>query len=69
MTALTRRDGDLLSHFDKMDESEAQTEKTSLKHLFFKKHDVAANRGQFRGCLPLEHLFGFCKTFEKIIKN
>ena len=28
-----------------------------------------ANIGKVRGQLPLEHIFGFCKTFEKVTKN
>ena len=29
----------------------------------------AANRGKIKGQLPLEHIFGFCKTFKKVTKN
>ena len=31
-------------------------------------HDLA-NRGKIKGQLPLEHIFGFCKSFKKITKN
>ena len=29
----------------------------------------AASKGKLKGKLPLEQIFGFCKTFEKITKN
>ena len=65
MRASTIKDGDLLSQFDKIDESEAQSENATLKHLPINKHDVAANKDKIRGNPPLEHIFGFCKTFKK----
>ena len=37
MRALTSEDADLLSHFDKIDQSQAQIKDTSPKHLLFKK--------------------------------
>ena len=30
---------------------------------------TAANNGIYKGQLALEHILGFCKTFEKITKN
>ena len=42
--ALTDKFGDLLSHFDKTDGSEAETENTTLKQLLIINHNVAANR-------------------------
>ena len=32
-------------------------------------HDIAANKGKIKGQLPLEHIFGFRKTFKKITKQ
>ena len=49
MRALTSRDGDLLPHFDKIDESESETENTSLHHHPINNHDVAANKGKIKG--------------------
>ena len=63
MRALTSKDGDLLSHLDKSDESEAEFENTSL-HNHLRNHNVAANKGKLRVQIPLEHIFGFCKTFK-----
>ena len=66
MTALTSNEGDLLSLFEKIDESEAQIENTLLKHLLINNHDVAANKGKIKRILILEHIFGFCRTIKKI---
>ena len=48
MRALTSEDADLLSHFDKVDQSQAQIEDTSLKHLLFKNHDEAAKKSKIK---------------------
>ena len=69
MRALTSKDGDLLSHFNKIDESEAEIENTSLHHRLINNHDLAANKGKIIDYLPLEYNFGFCKTFKKITKQ
>ena len=68
MGALTSKDGDLLSHFDNTDEIEDGSKNTSLKQMLINNH-TEAERGKIKGHLPLEHMFGFCKTFKKIIKN
>ena len=60
MRALTSKDGYLLSHFDKNDESEGEIENTSLHHQPIKNHDLPANKGKIKDILPLEHIFGFC---------
>ena len=69
MRALTSKNGDLLSHFDKNDESEDQIVNTSPHHRLINNHDVAANKGKIKGQLPLEYVFGFCRTFKKITKQ
>ena len=43
LRALTSKDGDLLAHFDKIDESESEIENTSLHHDLINNHDVDAN--------------------------
>ena len=68
MRALTSKDGDLLSHFDQIEETPEGSKNTSLKHMLINNHTVEANRGEIEGQLPLEHIFGFCKTFKKITK-
>ena len=65
MRALTSKDGLLISHFDKIDESRAHIENTSLKHLLNNNHNVAANKDKIRRHLPLKHTIGFCRTSKK----
>ena len=36
--------------------------------MFIDNHEDV-DRGQIRGELPLDHIFGFCRTFKKITKN
>ena len=67
--ALASKDGDFLSHFDKIDESEVENEHTSLHHHLINNHDVDANKGKIKGQLPLEHIFGFCRVFKKITEQ
>ena len=63
MRGLTSKDGDLLTHFDKMDETEAEINNTSLHHHLVNNHYVAANEEKTKGQLPLEHSFAFLETF------
>ena len=77
MRLVSSRDGDLLSQFDNINEetgaNEAATSdnirSTSLNKMLFTNHEENANRGKIKGQLPLEHIFGFCKTFKKFTKN
>ena len=41
----------------------------SLNDRLINSHSDAVNRGKIKGHLPIEHFFGFCKTFKKITKN
>ena len=70
LRVLTSKDGDLLSQFDNIKEGngDADFDSTSLKKMLINNHDLA-NKGKIKGQLPLEHIFGFCKSFEKITKN
>ena len=71
MRSLTSKDGDLLSHFDKFSDEDTNPaiNDTSLKQMLIDNHTMPVNRGKVKGQLPLEHMFGFCKTFKKITKN
>ena len=71
MRSLTSKDGDLLSHFDKFNDGDTNysINNTSLKQIFIDNHTLPVNSGKIEGQLPLEHVFGFCKTFKKITKN
>ena len=70
MRVLTSKDGDLLSQFDNINEGngDADFDSTSLKKMLINNHDLA-KKDKFKGQLPLEHIFGFCKSFKKITKN
>ena len=67
MRLLTSKDGDLSTCFDKINENNIND--TSLKEILIDNHTVQANKGKIVGHLPLEHIFGFCKTFKKITKG
>ena len=68
MRLLTSKNNDLSSYFNKNGES-ALDNNNPLKQILFNNHAVEANKGRIKGQLPLEHIFGFCKTFKKITKN
>ena len=70
MRVLTSKDCDLLSQFDNINENNANADfvSTSLKNMLINNHDLA-KKGKIKGQLPLEHIFGFCKSFKKITKN
>ena len=68
MRLLTSKDGDLSSYFDKNGES-VLDDTNPLKQILINNHAAEANKGKIEGHLPLEHIFGFCKTFKKITKN
>ena len=71
MKALTSKDGDLLSQFDDINEGETEDNirSTSLHKMLINNYDDDANRGKIKGQLPLEDIFGFCRSFKKITKN
>ena len=68
MRALTSKDGDLSSHFDNIDETQNESKNTSLKQMLNNNH-TEVNRGKIKSHLPLEHVFRFWKTFQKITKK
>ena len=68
MRLVTEKDGDLSTYFDIIDESEGEINNSSLKKILINNHSEA-NRGLIRGHLPLEYIFGFCRSFKKITKG
>ena len=68
MRLLTSRDGNLSSCFDKNGEK-ALNDNNVLKQLLINNHTEPVNKGKIKRHLPLEHIFGFCKTFKKLSKN
>ena len=71
MRVLTSKDGDLLSQFDNINEGNTDDDfdSTSLKKMLIKNQAEDADKGKIKAQLPLEHIFGFCKSFEKVTKN
>ena len=63
MRILTQKDGDLSSYCDKIDETKAAINNSTLKHMLIDSHTNENNKGKIRANLPLEYIFGFCKTF------
>ena len=68
MRASTSKYSDLLSFFDNIEEKENGINISSLKQILINNH-TQANRGNIKGHLSVEHVFGFCKTHKKIIKK
>ena len=65
MRLLTQKDGDLSSCFDKTDETDAVTNNSTLICMLIDSHTNEDNKGKIRANIPLEYIFGFCKTFKK----
>ena len=79
LRALSNKDGDLLSQFDKINENDipvpnrladlpVQIRDTPHQKMLI-HNQIDANRGKIKGYLYLENIFGFCKTFKKVTKN
>ena len=70
MRSSTSNDSDFLSYFNNINDTDenASMNKNSLIARLNISHDEIVNRGRIKGQLPLEHIFGFCKTFKKITK-
>ena len=69
MRVLKHNDGDLLSHCDEIDESEAEIENTSLHHHLINNHDIAANKKNSKVISPLDIFLDFVKDFEKLLNS
>ena len=52
MRILTSEDGNLISKFDKLDETRNGIKGSSLNQKFFDNHDEVADRGTVKGPLP-----------------
>ena len=76
MRVLSRKDGDLSSQFDNINEKDGANgaatsdniRSTSLYKMFIVDH-TEANWGNIRGQILLEDIFGFCNTFKKVPKK
>ena len=78
MRAISNKDGDLLSQFDKINENDIpilerladlppQIRDSPHQKMLINNH-IDANKGKIKGYLYLEDIFGFCKTFKKVTK-
>ena len=65
MRLLAQKDGDLSSYFDKIVETDAGINNSTLKQMLIVSHTNGDTKGKIRANLPLEHIFGFCKAFKK----
>ena len=75
MKVISNKDGDLLSRFDDINENDVpilgqladlppQIRDTPQHQMLINNH-TDDNKGKIEGCLYLEDIFGFCKTFKK----
>ena len=75
MRAISRKDGDLLSQFDNINENDIpilerladlppQIRSTPHQKMLIDNH-IDANKGKTKRYLHLEDIFGFCKTFKR----
>ena len=71
MRALTSIHGDLLSYFNISNDTDENTSRKNNSPIDRLKnsHTLAVNRAKIKNQLPLERIFGVCKTFKKITKN
>ena len=70
MRVLINKDGDLLSKLDNINEGNenADFDSTSSKKMLIDNEETDADKGRIKAQIPLEHIFGFCKTFKKVKK-
>ena len=40
-----------------------------MKQILVSNHAEDVKKGKIKSKIPLEHIFGFCKSFKKITKN
>ena len=69
MRVLSRRIGELPSHFDKNGDFADRKDKSSLKQMFIEHQISNVKKRTKSGQLASEHIFGFCKTFQKNTKG
>ena len=79
MRVISKKDGDLLSQFDNINENHipilkrlaglpVQIRETPHQKILIDNH-TDANKGKIKGYLYLEDISGFCKTFKKVTKK
>ena len=79
MRAISNKDGDFFSQFDKINENDipvlnrladlpVQIRDTPQQRMLINNH-IDANRGKMKGYLYSEDIFRFSKTFKRVTKN
>ena len=79
MKVISNKDGDLLYQFDSITENDIpildrfinlppQIRDSPHQKMLINNH-TDANKGEIKGYLYLEDIFGLCKSFEKVTKN
>ena len=68
MRIIPQRYGGLSTYFDVNDESENGINNTSFKQILNNNHTKTI-KGLIRGPLPLDYIFGFCKSIRKKTKG
>ena len=79
MKVISNKDDDLLSQFGNINENDIpilerlvnlppQIKSTLHQKMLIDNH-TDPNKGKIKGCLYLEDIFGFCKTFKKVTEN
>ena len=79
MRVISNTNGDLFSQFDNINENDTpvlgrlaglppQNKCTPHQKLLINNH-TDLNKGKLKGCLYLEDIFGFCKSYKKVTKN
>ena len=79
MKVISNKDDDLLSQFGNINENDIpllerladlppQIRSTPHQKMLIDNH-TDANKGEIKGYLYIEDIFGFCKTFKKVTKN
>ena len=53
----------------KIEVSEDEIENKSLHHQLINNHDTPANKAKIKGLLSLQHIFGFCRIFKRLLNN
>ena len=65
MRLSTIKDGNLISCFGKIDETEGGFFGASLKQTLIINHDLESNKRRISGPLALDYIFCFCETLKK----
>ena len=69
LRALTSKDGGLLSHFDKIDEFQAEIENTSLRHHLINNRDQPRIKVKLKDTYFLNAFLDFAEHSKRLLNN